>query len=94
MEKMETKIEYEISTDLDINDIQKNYTLFVHELQRIAFGKENSNFQHGMSSAEYDRFVNDMWIGIILTLLMVVIVFSLCVWYMYHKFQQWKRHRK
>lgn len=92
-EKMETKIEYEISTDLDIN-ATRNYTLFVHELERIAFGRENPNFKHGMSSAEYERFVNDMWIGIILTMLMVLIVFSLCVWYMYHKFQQWKRHCK
>lgn len=93
---METKIEYEILTDLDLKTIstQRNITLFVHELER-AFGKEkSSNFHHGMSTAEYERFVNDMWIGIILTMLMVLIVFSLCTWYMYHKFRQWKRHRK
>ncbi|XP_037033959.1 uncharacterized protein LOC119072774 [Bradysia coprophila] len=89
---METKIEYEISTDLDLENLPSNYTLFVHELQRIAFGREKSNYQHGMSPDEYERFVNDMWIGIVLTMLMVIIVFSLCTWYMYHKFQQWKRH--
>lgn len=90
--EIETKIEYAIATDSD--SPRRNYTLFVHELERIAFGKENSNFQHGMLPHEYDRFVNDMWIGIILTILMVFIVFTLCSWYMYHKLKQWKRHCK
>lgn len=124
------KISFEISSDFEVKTFQlpQNYTLFMNELRKLAFGNEadggetsssdvfinqhqphnnnnanqnnnnpNMNFHHynhGMSDAEYARFVSDMWIGIVLTMLMVLIVFALCFWYMYHKFQQWKRSCK
>lgn len=88
--------------------LPRNYTLFMNELKRLtSFGSSGDNSggssdhggmplhnRHGMTDAEYDRFVSDMWIGIVLTMLMVCIVFALCFWYMYHKFQQWKRSCK
>lgn len=89
--------------------LPRNYTLFVNELKRFTFGGEDVGVteqggvdsvnvmphnRHGMTDAEYERFVSDMWIGIVLTMLMVIIVFALCFWYMYHKFQQWKRSCK
>lgn len=92
--------------DVETIRIPHNYTLFVEELKRLTFGGDkvannnnnNNNGllsalhnRHGMSDDEYDRFVSDMWIGIVLTMLMVMIVFALCFWFMYHKFQQWKR---
>lgn len=83
--------------------LPQNYSLFVKELKRFTFGSDAGGGdstispgynRHGMTDAEYDRFVSDMWIGIVLTMLMVFIVFALCFWYMYHKFQQWKRSCK
>lgn len=94
----EPKIIFDIPSDIDVKQLHlpRNYTLFVHELKRFAFGADTSSHHlaHGMSDEEYNRFVSDMWIGIVLTLLMVFIVFALCFWYMYHKFQQWKRSCK
>lgn len=104
----EQRISFEIPSEFDVETIKltKNYTLFVNEIRRFAFGTEpnsdvtnahfnnNNHHNHGMSDEEYARFVSDMWIGIVLTMLMVFIVFALCFWYMYHKFQQWKQSCK
>lgn len=129
MEADQPKISFEISSDFEVKTFKlpQNYTLFVNELRKLAFGNDagmddansdignsggggggnndnnnnnNNNYyhhhynNHGMTDAEYARFVSDMWIGIVLTMLMVLIVFALCFWYMYHKFQQWKRSCK
>lgn len=106
----EQRISFEIPSEFGVETIKltKNYTLFVNEIRRFAFGNEpntnstatngyinsNNHHNHGMSDEEYARFVSDMWIGIVLTMLMVFIVFALCFWYMYHKFQQWKQSCK
>ncbi|EDV98677.1 uncharacterized protein LOC6570862 isoform X1 [Drosophila grimshawi] len=34
--------------------------------------------------------VSDIWIGVILTLLIVFVIFFICACFLYHKFQQWK----
>lgn len=39
---------------------------------------------------EYSRYISDIWIGVILTLLIVSIIFFICSCFLYHKFQQWK----
>lgn len=102
------RISFEIPSEFGVETIKltKNYTLFVNEIRRYAFGSQPDNYNvtndhnnnnhhnHGMSDEEYARFVSDMWIGIVLTMLMVFIVFALCFWYMYHKFQQWKQSCK
>lgn len=104
----EQRISFEIPSEFGVET--KNYTLFVNEIRRFAFSNEPDNYSvtnghnnnnnnnnhhnHGMSDEEYARFVSDMWIGIVLTMLMVFIVFALCFWYMYHKFQQWKQSCK
>ena len=88
--------------DIKTINLPRNYTLFIDELKRIALGGSRADnspvlshiINHGMTQDEYDRFVNDMWIGIILTLLMLFIVFSLCFWYMFHKFQHWRANCK
>lgn len=99
---MESKtITFELPSNVDIKNVNlpKNYTLFINELKRFAFGDDDDdgsgiyragNYYHGMTPDEYDRFISDMWIGIVLTIIMVFIVFALCFWYTYHKFQQWK----
>lgn len=83
-------------TDEDDESVRlpRNLTLIFNELQRFTF-RSDAELQHGrthgMTDEEYSRFVSDMWIGVVLTLLMVLIVLALCFWFLYHKFQQWKR---
>ncbi|KAK5647083.1 hypothetical protein RI129_005547 [Pyrocoelia pectoralis] len=41
---------------------------------------------------EYEQFLADVWVGIILTLIVLSCVCCMCSCLLYHKFQQWKRH--
>ncbi|XP_055854001.1 protein commissureless 2 homolog isoform X2 [Episyrphus balteatus] len=72
-----------------------------HEISAIDRFFENSSDEdsgpvsislhpHGMTEAEYNRVVSDIWIGVILTLLIVTVIFFICSCFLYHKFQQWK----
>ncbi|CAD7006373.1 unnamed protein product [Ceratitis capitata] len=40
--------------------------------------------------SELPVVVSDIWIGVILTLLIVSVIFFICSCFLYHKFQQWK----
>ncbi|XP_020801569.1 uncharacterized protein LOC110178710 [Drosophila serrata] len=48
---------------------------------RIYTGDDQQDFAH---------VVSDIWIGVILTLLIVFVIFFICACFVYHKFQQWK----
>ncbi|XP_052848772.1 uncharacterized protein LOC128260100 [Drosophila gunungcola] len=48
---------------------------------RIYTGDDGQDFAH---------VVSDIWIGVILTLLIVFVIFFICACFVYHKFQQWK----
>lgn len=77
--------------------LPRNLTLIFNELQRFSFRSEDSLQPYktrGMTDEEYSRFVSDMWIGIVLSMLVVFIVLALCLWFLFHKFQQWKRQCK
>lgn len=50
----------------------------------------NSN----MSNEEYEQFLADLWVGIILTLMVLSCVCCMCSCLLYHKFQQWKSNGK
>ncbi|KAB0797854.1 hypothetical protein PPYR_08847 [Photinus pyralis] len=41
---------------------------------------------------DYEQFLADVWVGIILTLIVLSCVCCMCSCLLYHKFQQWKRH--
>ncbi|XP_067647683.1 protein commissureless 2 [Eurosta solidaginis] len=41
---------------------------------------------------EYDKFMNEVWIGIVLTLILISIVFCICSCFLYHQFRAWKRN--
>lgn len=43
---------------------------------------------------QYDQFITDVWVGIVLTLVVVSCVICMCSCLLYHKFQQWKRSSK
>lgn len=68
---------------------EKNITFLLTELQQIRNKKENDNDDY-----EYHNLVKDIWIGCILTLIIVSCVICSCSFFAYHKFQTWKRHCK
>lgn len=41
---------------------------------------------------EYDKFMNEIWIGIVMTLIIISMVFCICSCFLYHQFRQWKRN--
>uniref|UniRef100_A0A1A9WEL2 Uncharacterized protein n=1 Tax=Glossina brevipalpis TaxID=37001 RepID=A0A1A9WEL2_9MUSC len=43
-----------------------------------------------IDEVEYSRVVSDIWVGVILTLLIVSVIFLICAGFLYHKFQKWK----
>lgn len=53
-----------------------------------------SNRSRSMSDIEYERFMNEVWITLVLVLFILSIVFCLCSCLLYHKFRQWKRSGK
>uniref|UniRef100_A0A1I8P959 Uncharacterized protein n=1 Tax=Stomoxys calcitrans TaxID=35570 RepID=A0A1I8P959_STOCA len=57
-------------------------------------GPPHVTYAHGLEEAEYSRVVSDIWIGVILTLLIVSVIFFICACFLYHKFQQWKNSCK
>lgn len=57
-------------------------------------GPPHVTLAHGLEEVEYSRVVSDIWIGVILTLLIVSVIFFICACFLYHKFQQWKNSCK
>lgn len=49
---------------------------------------------HPHHETEIPAVVSDIWIGVILTLLIVSVIFFICSCFLYHKFQQWKNSCK
>lgn len=43
---------------------------------------------------EYDQFMNEVWIGIVLILILISMVFCFCSCFLYHQFRVWKRNCK
>ncbi|XP_023028988.1 uncharacterized protein [Leptinotarsa decemlineata] len=44
----------------------------------------------GVTDPEYEQFLADVWVGIVLTLMVLSCVCFMCSCLIYHKFQQWK----
>ncbi|XP_053954909.1 uncharacterized protein LOC128861049 [Anastrepha ludens] len=57
-----------------------------------AFGSRvpPSRVIHTRLESDIPAVVSDIWIGVILTLLIVSVIFFICSCFLYHKFQQWK----
>lgn len=43
-----------------------------------------------LADPEYEQFLADVWVGIVLTLMVLSCVCFMCSCLIYHKFQQWK----
>ncbi|XP_058459366.1 protein commissureless 2 homolog [Malaya genurostris] len=44
-----------------------------------------------MLDPTYERFIGDVWVGIVLTLMILSSIFCMCSCFLYHKFRQWQR---
>lgn len=82
-----------LAIDLDVN--LENITLAKKEVE-ISINTADSGLTVAdhvpvISASPVDtRYISDIWIGVILTLLIVSIIFFICSCFLYHKFQQWK----
>lgn len=43
-----------------------------------------------LNDSNYEQFLADIWVGIVLTLMVLSCVCFMCTCLIYHKFQQWK----
>lgn len=70
------------SVEMDNFEVQRNFTVYLtgleDEVQRVA-------------DPDYEQFLADVWVGIVLTLMVLSCVCCMCSCLLYHKFQQWKR---
>lgn len=77
-----------LAIDLDVN--LENITLAKKELEISINTADSGVTVTDHADVEYSRYISDIWIGVILTLLIVSIIFFICSCFLYHKFQQWK----
>ncbi|TDG49605.1 hypothetical protein AWZ03_003843 [Drosophila navojoa] len=73
----------DVADDLIFNDVlpaARPPTTHIAHGSRIYTGEEE----------DFAHVVSDIWIGVILTLLIVFVIFFICACFLYHKFQQWK----
>ena len=61
-------------------------TLISAESQLNISRPENSK----VYNEEYEKFLIDVWIGIVLTSMILCTIFCMCSCLMYNKYQQWK----
>lgn len=70
-----------------LNGLDGNLTL----VQVVSEVVQELETQREMSEAEYEQFLADVWVGVVLTLMVLSCVCCMCSCLLYHKFQQWKR---
>lgn len=140
IENLESKITFEIPTDLDFNKLIRgqNYSMFwqnLHHHQQEAAARATMMGSLGATAGDsvfggdynasdfsllnslqnfasrgggpatgltadgseqlldptYERFIGDVWVGIVLTLMILSSIFCMCSCFLYHKFRQWQR---
>ncbi|GLV37856.1 comm3 [Carabus blaptoides fortunei] len=67
---------------MDNFDVKRNYTVYLTGLEDEV---------HRVADPDYEQFLADVWVGIVLTLMVLSCVCCMCSCLLYHKFQQWKR---
>ncbi|XP_001353129.2 protein commissureless 2 [Drosophila pseudoobscura] len=53
---------------------------------------DGSSVDQLQQQLEYDKFMNEVWIGIVFTLILISLVFCICSCFLYHQFRTWKRN--
>jgi Commissureless len=94
MDNFESKITFEIPTNLDFDSLvqSNNFTFLLSHGIVPANQHHSSGGFNPLNDPEYHRFISDIWVGIVLTLMILSTVFCLCSCFLYHKFRQWKQN--
>jgi uncharacterized Fe-S cluster-containing radical SAM superfamily protein len=74
-----------------MSSAQHNYTVLVTEVDDVAVVPDAGTVYR---EEEYEKFLADVWVGVVLTLMVLSCVCCICSCLLYHKFQQWKRSGK
>ncbi|ALC44747.1 comm2, partial [Drosophila busckii] len=53
---------------------------------------DSSSVDQLQQQIEKDKFMNELWIGIVFTLILISLVFCICSCFLYHQFRTWKRN--
>ncbi|XP_075162335.1 comm2 [Haematobia irritans] len=53
---------------------------------------DGQSYDDLQKQVEYDQFMNEVWIGIVLILILISMVFCFCSCFLYHQFRVWKRN--
>ncbi|XP_017086325.1 protein commissureless 2 [Drosophila eugracilis] len=53
---------------------------------------DSSSVDQLQQQLEYDKFMNEVWIGVVFTLILISMVFCICSCFLYHQFRTWKRN--
>ncbi|CAH1109670.1 unnamed protein product [Psylliodes chrysocephalus] len=67
----------------ELNSVEFNFT-------KIFIEQSEEGAKLNVPDQEYEQFLADVWVGIVLTLMVLSCVCFMCSCLIYHKFQQWK----
>lgn len=72
-----------------MNSGHHNLTVLVAEVDDVAVVPDTGTRYR--EQEQYERFLADIWVGVVLTLMVLSCVCCVCSCLLYHRFQQWKR---
>ncbi|XP_065361711.1 protein commissureless 2 [Calliphora vicina] len=53
---------------------------------------KNTAMDELQNQLNYDKFMNGIWIGVVLALILISMIFCFCSCFLYHQFRVWKRN--
>lgn len=90
LEHYQSEITFAIPTNLDLQAMEfPNVTVLLSGMDDLDFNQLTQHLDYN-TEVDYNRFMGDVWVGIVLTLMIVTSIFCMCACFLYHKFRQWK----
>lgn len=83
LEELDSELSFALPSKMEIEALKKNFSYLIND-----FYDEEPITD---IDPEYEQFLADVWVGIVLTLMVLCCVCCMCSCLLYHKFQQWKR---
>lgn len=92
MEAFESHITFAIPSSGDLQAMQwPNVTVLLRGMDELDLDQlTQTGGDHLGNEWEYHRFMGDVWVGVVLTLMIVTSIFCMCACFLYHKFRLWK----
>lgn len=86
LEEVDGELSFTLASNGELTTLKKNFSYLINDF----YDEETSS----EIDPEYEQFLADVWVGIVLTLMVLCCVCCMCSCLLYHKFQQWKRSGK